>query len=81
MQNAKPLPHYSQKHEITKTQLTNFSQIPNAAESIQMTMNPYLMVRFSISLIIPLMEFTVIGPDYSVDVYLNAVTANLILKI
>ena len=43
MQNEIPLPYHLQQHEITKTQLTNFSQKPNAAESLQMTMNPYLM--------------------------------------
>ena len=41
MQNEIPLPPYSQQHEITKSQLTNFSQMPNDAESLQMTMNPY----------------------------------------
>ena len=39
MQNEILLPYYLQQHEITKSQLTNFSQIPNAAESLQMTMN------------------------------------------
>ena len=32
MQNKIPLPYYLQQHEITKNQLTNFSQMPNAAE-------------------------------------------------
>ena len=32
MQNGIPLPYYLQQHEITKTQLTKFSQIPNASE-------------------------------------------------
>ena len=41
MQNEMPLPYYLQQHEVTKNQLTNLSQIPNAAESLQMTMNPY----------------------------------------
>ena len=43
MQNEIPLPYYLQQNEITINQLTNFSQKPNAAESLQMTMNPYLM--------------------------------------
>ena len=44
MQTKKPLQQfYSQQHEFTKTPLTNFSQMPNAAESLQMTMIPYLM--------------------------------------
>ena len=34
MQNEKPLPYYLQQHEITKNQLSNFSQMPNAAESL-----------------------------------------------
>ena len=42
MQNEIPLPYYLQ-HEVTKSQLTKFSQMPHAAESLQMTMNPYLM--------------------------------------
>ena len=41
MQNEMPLRYYLQQHEVTKNQLTNLSQIPNAAESLQMTMNPY----------------------------------------
>ena len=32
MQNEIPLPCYLQQHEITKNQLSNFSQMPNAAE-------------------------------------------------
>ena len=43
MQNEISLPYYLQQQEITKNQLTSFSQMPNAAESLQMTMNPYLM--------------------------------------
>ena len=81
MQNEIPLPYYLQQHEITKNQLTNFSQIPNAAESLQMTMNPYLMGESSITSKKPLMVFTGTYTDYSVEDYLNAVTANLILVI
>ena len=43
MQIEITLPYYLQQHEITKNQLTNFSKIPIAAESLKMTMNPYLM--------------------------------------
>ena len=78
MQNEIPLPYYLQQHEITKNQLSNFSQMPNAAESIQMTMNPYLMGGSSITSNKPLMVFTGTDPEYSV---LTAVTANLILNI
>ena len=49
MQTEIPLPYYLQQHEITKSQLTNFSKMPNAAESLQMTMNPYLMGGLSIT--------------------------------
>ena len=81
MQNKIPLPYYLQQHEITKNQLKIFSQIPNAAESLQMTMNPYLMGGSSITSNKPLMVFTGTDPEYSVEDYLNAVTANLILNI
>ena len=80
-QNEIPLPYYLQQHEITKNQLTNFSHMPNAAESLQMTMNPYLMVGSSKTSNKPLMVFTGTYPEYSVEDYLNAVTANFILNI
>ena len=63
-----------------KSQLTFFSQMPDAAESVQMTMNPYLMGGSSITSIKPLMVFTCIEPEYSVEDYLNAFTANLFLN-
>ena len=69
MQNEIPLPYYLQQHEITRNQLSNFSQMPNSAESLQMTMNPYLMGGSSIT------------SNKPVEDYLNAVTANLILNI
>ena len=81
MHNEIPLPSYLQQHEITKIQLTNFSQIPNAAESLQMTMHPYPMGGSSISSTKPQMVFTGTDPEYSVEDYLNAVTASLILNI
>ena len=81
LQNEIPLPYYLQQHEITKNQLTNFSQMPNTAESLQMTMNPYLMGGSSITSNKPLMVFTGTDPEYSVEDYLNAVTANLNLNI
>ena len=64
-----------------KNQLSNFSQMPNDAESLQMTMNPYLMGGSSITSNKPLMVFTGTDPEFSVEDYLNAVTANLILNI
>ena len=81
MQNEIPLPYYLQQHEFTKNQLANFSQITNAAESLQMTMNPYLMSGSSITSNKPLMVFTGTDPEYSVEDYLNAVTANFFLNI
>ena len=81
MQNEIPLPYYLQQHEITKNHFSNFSQMPNAAESLQMTMNPYLMGGLSITSNKPLMVFTGTDPEYSVEDYLNAVTANLYLNI
>ena len=81
MQNEIPLPYCSKQHEITKTQLINFSQNPNAAESLQKKMNPYLMCESFISSSKPPMVFTGTNPEYSVEDYLNAVTANLTLSI
>ena len=81
MHNEISLPYYLQQHEITKRQLTNFSQKPLAAESLQMTMNPYLMGGSSITSNKPLIVFTGTDPEYSVEDYLNAVTANLTLNI
>ena len=54
--------------------------MPHAAESLQMTMNPYLMGESSITSNKPLKVFTGTDPEYSVEDYLNAVTANLILN-
>ena len=81
MQNEIPLPYYLQQHELTKNQLSNFAQMPNAAKSLQMTMNPYLMFGSSKKSKKPLLVFTGTDPEYSVEDYLNAVTANLILNI
>ena len=81
MYNEIPLPSYLQQHEVTKSQLINFSQMPNAAESLKMTMSPYLMSGASISTNKPLMVFTGRDPESSVVDYLNAVTANLILNV
>ena len=55
--------------------------MPNAVESLQMTMNPYLMSGSTKPSNKPMMVFTGTDPDYSVEEYLNAVTANLILNI
>ena len=81
MKNEILLPYYLKQLEITKSQLTNFSQMPNAAESLQMTMNPYLMGGWSKSSSKPLVVFTGTDPEDSVGDYLNAVTAILILNI
>ena len=63
-----------------KNQLTNFSQLPTAAESLQMTLNPYLMGGSSISSNKLLMVLRGTNPVYSAEDYVNAVTANLILN-
>ena len=55
--------------------------MPNAVESLQKTMNPYLMGGSSITSNKPLMVFTGTDGEYSVEDYLNAVTANLFLNI
>ena len=55
--------------------------MPHAAESLQMTMNRYLMGGSSITSNKPLMVFTGADSKYSVEDYLSAVTANLILNI
>ena len=81
MQNEIPLTYYLQQHEITKNQLTNFSRIPNAAESLRMTMNLHLMGGSSITSNKSLMVFTGTDPEYSVEDFINAVTANSILNI
>ena len=46
-----------------------------------MTMKPYLIGGSSISSKKPLMVFTGTAPEYSVEDYLKAVTANLVLNI
>ena len=53
----------------------------NAADSLQMTMNPYIMDGSSITSNKPLMVLTGTDPEYSVEDYLNAVTASLILNL
>ena len=80
LQNEIPLPNYLQQHEIAKNELINFSQITNAAESLQMTMNPYLMGGSSMTSSKPLMVFRGADPEYSAEDYLNAVTAKLVLN-
>ena len=74
MQNETPLPCYVPQHEITKTQL--ITRKPNAAETLQMTLNRNLMGGSSISSDKPLVVFAGTDPEYSVENYLNAVTAN-----
>ena len=58
MQNQIPLPFCLQQPESKKTQGSKSSHIPNAAESLQTTMNPYLMGGSSISSNKPLMVLT-----------------------
>ena len=55
--------------------------MPNAAESLQMTMDPYLMGGSAKISKKTLMVFTGTDLEYSVESYLNAVAANLILNL
>ena len=59
---------------ITLTSLKNyniqrktFTQISNTAESLQMTMNPYLKERSSTTSYKPLMVFIVTDPEYWIE--------------
>ena len=79
MQNEVPLVCYLKQHEITKTQLSNFSQMPKSAESLQIRMNSYLTGESSIFSNKPLRVFTGTDPECSLDLFSTAV--NLILKI
>ena len=81
MRKENLLPFYVQQHEKAKTQLINYTQTPNTVVSHQMTLIPYLMSGSPITSDKPLMVFTRTDPEYSVEDYLNAVTANLILNI
>ena len=82
MKNGSPSSYYLQKLEITqKILLTKVTHIPNKVESLQMTMNLNLKGRSSITTNKPLMVFTGTDPEYSVEDYLSAVKANLILNI
>ena len=69
------------QHETTINQLTNFKQIPNTAESLQTTMNLYLIVGAFITSNKPSMLFTGKDTEHSVADFLNANTANIILII
>ena len=55
--------------------------MPNPAELLQMSLNPYPTGGASISSNQPLMVFTGTYSEYSVEDYLNPVTANLTLNI
>ena len=77
-----PSSYYLQQLEITQNiQLTKVTQLPNKAESLQLTMNLNLKGKSSIITNKPLIVFTGTDPEYSVEDYLRAVTANLILNI
>ena len=80
MRNEIPLICYFKLHETNNNQLTNFTQIPKKAETLQMTMNLYLMGKSYVTSNKPLMVFTGTN-ESSVEYYLSAVTANLILSI
>ena len=69
---------FSQKHLILNQQ-SKYHTIQN--KSLQMTMNPHQMGGKSITSNKPFMVFTGTDPEYSVEDYLIAVTASLILNI
>ena len=75
------LPYYLQQYKVAKTPLPSFTQIPNTAELLRMTLKPYFMAGSSITPNKPLMVFTGTDLEYSVEDYLKAVTAKLILNI
>ena len=81
MRNEIPLPYYLQQHEVFKNQLTDCTQIPNTAESFQMTFVLYLMAGSSITSSKLLMVFTGTVPEFSVESFLNTVTANLLINL
>ena len=81
MSNEISLPYYLQHYEITKTELTNFTQTPKTAKSLQITTNQKFMGGSSITSNKPLLAFTGTVPEYSVEVFLNAVTAYSMLSI
>ena len=66
--------------KLNKNQFTNFTQIPSKAKTLQMTMNLYLMGKSFVTSNKPLMVFTGTN-ESSVEFYVSAVTANLILSI
>ena len=74
MRNEIPLICYFKLHETNNNQLTNFTQIPKKAETLQMTMNLYLMVKSIVTSNKPLMYF-IETDEISVEDYTNAVTA------
>ena len=70
LRNEIPLPYYLQQLEITKNQITNFTQIPNTAESLQLTIKPYLRGGSSIkSKKKTFLVFTRTDPEYSIEDY------------
>ena len=81
MQNEIPLPYYLQQHEITKKSTFKFFTNAKCRRITTDDNESYLMGASSITSNKPLMVFTGTDPEYSVEDYLNAVTANLILNI
>ena len=66
------MPYDFYKQEIS----SNFTPMPNKAESLQMTLNPWLMDESSIIINKALRVFTGTYPEYSVEDYLFAVMAS-----
>ena len=77
MHNEIPLPFYLQQHQITNSQLTNFLQCRRITANDYESIPNGWIIKSSISSNKPLMVFTGTDPEYSLEVYLNVVTANL----
>ena len=75
-------PEYSEEDNtiLKKTQLTNSTQIANTAESLQATMNSFLMGGSSITSNKPLMLLTGTYPENSEENYLNSAARKCFFK-
>ena len=80
-QGYRPESMRMKSHYLTTYNIRNFTQTPSRAERIETTRNPYLMGGSSVTHNKPLMVFTGTDREYSVEDFLNAATANLILNI
>ena len=80
MKNEIPLPYYLQQHEISRNKCTYFTQIINS----RITPDDNKSIPYNWIIILTKKKhfiFTWTDPENSVEGYLTAVTANLILNI